>query len=34
MIAELRGRYADEVAALSEYLDRDLVAEWGYDRVV
>jgi hypothetical protein len=31
--AELRARYAGEVAALSAYLDRDLVAEWGYDRV-
>jgi hypothetical protein len=34
VIATLRGRYGAEVAALSEYLDRDLVAEWGYDRVV
>jgi hypothetical protein len=33
LMAELRGRYADEVRALSEYLDRDLVALWGYDRV-
>jgi hypothetical protein len=33
VIAELRRRYAAEVTALSEYLDRDLVAEWGYDRV-
>jgi hypothetical protein len=32
LMAELRGRYADEVRALSEYLDRDLVALWGYDR--
>ena len=30
--AELRSRYAGEVAALSAYLDRDLLAEWGYDR--
>ncbi len=29
---ELRRRFAPEVAALSEYLDRDLVTEWGYDR--
>jgi len=28
---ELRLRYRGEVVALSEYLDRDLVAEWGYD---
>jgi hypothetical protein len=31
--AELRSRYAAEVRALSEYLDRDLVSEWGYERV-
>jgi len=24
-------RYAPEVVALSEYLGRDLVSEWGYD---
>jgi hypothetical protein len=30
---ELRARYRDEVVALSEYLDRDLVSLWGYDRV-
>jgi hypothetical protein len=30
VIAELRSRYADEVAAVSDYLDRDLVTEWGY----
>ncbi len=28
---ELRTRYAPEVRALSEYLGRDLVAEWGYE---
>jgi hypothetical protein len=28
---ELRRRYKPEVAALGEYLDRDLVALWGYD---
>jgi Sulfotransferase family len=27
---ELRRRFAPEVVALSEYLDRDLVTEWGY----
>ncbi len=30
---ELRARYKAEVVALSEYLDRDLVGRWGYDRV-
>jgi hypothetical protein len=30
---ELRARYRQEVVALSEYLDRDLVGLWGYDRV-
>jgi hypothetical protein len=30
---ELRRRFKSEVVALSEYLDRDLVALWGYDRV-
>jgi hypothetical protein len=34
VLAELRGRYGAEVAALSDYLDRDLVVEWGYDRVL
>jgi hypothetical protein len=33
LMVELRRRFAPEVVALSEYLDRDLVAEWGYDRV-
>jgi hypothetical protein len=28
---ELRRRFAPEVVALSEYLGRDLVSEWGYD---
>ncbi len=28
---ELRVRFKDEVVALSEYLGRDLVEEWGYD---
>jgi hypothetical protein len=30
---ELRRRFKDEVVALSEYLDRDLVRLWGYDRL-
>jgi len=30
---ELRSRFKGEVVALSEYLDRDLVTLWGYDRV-
>jgi hypothetical protein len=30
---ELRERFKPEVVALSEFLDRDLVALWGYDRV-
>jgi Sulfotransferase domain len=30
---ELRRRYRPEVEALSEYLDRDLVTLWGYDRL-
>ena len=33
LMAELRGRFKDEVVALSEYLGRDLVALWGYDDV-
>jgi hypothetical protein len=28
---ELRRRYRGEVEAISDYLDRDLVALWGYD---
>jgi hypothetical protein len=31
LMAELRARFRPEVQALSEYLDRDLVALWGYD---
>ena len=31
LMLELRRRFAPEVVALSEYLDRDLVTEWGYD---
>ena len=30
---ELRVRFKGEVVALSEYLGRDLVREWGYDRL-
>ena len=30
---ELRGRFKGEVVAVSEYLDRDLVGLWGYDRL-
>jgi hypothetical protein len=30
---ELRARFRDEVVALGEYLDRDLLSLWGYDRV-
>jgi Sulfotransferase family len=30
-VQELRRRFQGEVAALSEYLGRDLVGEWGYD---
>jgi hypothetical protein len=30
---ELRRRFKDEVVALSEHLDRDLVELWGYERV-
>ncbi len=33
LMLELRRRFAGEVAALSEYLDRDLVRLWGYDRL-
>lgn len=34
LMTELRRRFKPEVVALSEYLDRDLVTLWGYDRVV
>lgn len=30
---ELRERFKPEIVALSEYLDRDLVTQWGYDAV-
>jgi sulfotransferase family protein len=33
VMIELRRRFRGEVVALSEYLGRDLVALWGYDRV-
>jgi hypothetical protein len=32
LMAELRHRFAGEVASLSEFLDRDLVELWGYGR--
>ncbi len=33
LMLELRRRYSHEVQALSEHLGRDLVSEWGYDRL-
>jgi len=33
LMQELRRRFKGEVVALSDYLGRDLVAEWGYDSV-
>ena len=33
LVRELHRRFKGEVVALSEYLDRDLVTSWGYDRV-
>jgi Sulfotransferase family len=33
VMIELRRRFKDEVEAVSEYLDRDLVRLWGYDRL-
>ena len=33
LMMELRRRFKPEVVALSEYLDRDLVALWGYDEL-
>jgi hypothetical protein len=33
LMRELRVRFKGEVEAVSEYLDRDLVALWGYDRL-
>jgi Sulfotransferase domain len=34
LMLELRRRYKDEVVALGEFLDRDMVALWGYDKIV
>jgi hypothetical protein len=33
LMLELRRRFKGEVVALGEYLDRDLVGLWGYDRL-
>ncbi len=33
LMAELRRRYRDEVVALAEFLERDVVTLWGYDDV-
>ena len=33
LMLELRRRHRPEVVALSEYLGRDLVTQWGYDRL-
>ncbi|HEY2216547.1 MAG TPA: sulfotransferase [Solirubrobacteraceae bacterium] len=33
LMQELRSRFKGEVQALGEYLDRDLVTRWGYDRI-
>jgi Sulfotransferase family len=33
LVLELRHRFKGEVEALSEHLDRDLVALWGYDKL-
>jgi hypothetical protein len=33
LMLELRRRFKGEVSAISEYLERDLVALWGYDRI-
>jgi hypothetical protein len=33
LMLELRRRFNGEVVALSEYLDRDLVSLWGYDKL-
>jgi len=33
LMLELRRRFKPEVVALSEYLGRDLVGEWGYDEI-
>jgi hypothetical protein len=33
VMLELRRRFKEEVVALGEYLDRDLVSLWGYDSI-
>jgi Sulfotransferase family len=33
LMLELRRRFKDEVAAIGEYLDRDLLTFWGYDKL-
>jgi hypothetical protein len=33
LMLELRHRFKGQVEALSEYLGRDLVAQWGYDEL-
>ena len=33
LMLELRRKFKDEVVALGEYLERDLVTLWGYDRI-
>ncbi len=33
LMAELRRRFRPDVEAVSEYLDRDLLGEWGYDPI-
>jgi hypothetical protein len=33
VMVELRRRFAPEVAALSAYLDRDLIKLWGYESI-
>jgi hypothetical protein len=33
VMTQMRRRFKPEVIAISEYLGRDLVAEWGYDRL-
>jgi len=34
LMLELKRKYKPEVLALSEYLDRDLITLWGYERIV
>jgi hypothetical protein len=33
LMVELRRRFKPEVESISEYLDRDVVKIWGYDRI-